>query len=178
MLDLAGNTEQELSAKLIENALEDCVSAFAGFGRELCRIYGNHASNSVNANRIRFQNMDEARASVQIAFGVDLARSCGAEAWQQAVRLFPKRHLVAHKMGVVDQEYVNRTGDNSAIIGRKIVIRAVEVQQLTDMLSLAAESISAQFKRLDKDATGGAVDEDRRLIEQTVPDELIPRNQG
>ena len=149
MLDLAGNTEQDLSVRLVENALEDCVSAFDGFGRELCRVYVHHASNLVKANKIRFQNCDEARVSVKKAFGIDLAQSCGEEVWRQIVRLFQKRHVIAHKMGVVDQEYVDRTGDTNAIVGRKIVLSVFEVQQLADTLKLAAESISLQFKRLD-----------------------------
>ena len=149
MLDLASSLEQELSTNLIENALEDCVSAFDGLGRELCRVYRHHVLNSINANRIRFQNLSEARASVQKVFGVDLAQSCEGEAWRQAVELFQKRHLIAHKMGVVDREYVDRTGDTNAIIGRKIAVNAVEVQQLADMLNLVAENIFNQFSNLD-----------------------------
>ena len=149
MLDLASSLEQELSTNLVENALEDCVSAFDGLGRELCRVYRHHVLNSINANRIRFQNLSEARASVQKVFGVDLAQSCEGEAWRQAVELFQKRHLIAHKMGVVDKEYVDRTGDTNAKIGRKIAVNAVEVQQLADMLSLVAENIFNQFSNLD-----------------------------
>ena len=31
--------------------------------------------------------------------------------------LFQKRHLIAHKLGVADQEYVNRSGDRNAVPG-------------------------------------------------------------
>ena len=34
-----------------------------------------------------------------------------AEAWERAITLFHKRHLIAHKLGVADQEYVDRSGD-------------------------------------------------------------------
>ena len=149
MLGLAGSTEQDLSTKLVENALEDCVSAFDGFGRELCRVYVYHASNLVKAKKIRFQNFADARVNVKRAFGIDIAQSCGEEVCHQVVKLFQKRHVIAHKMGVVDQEYVDRTGDTNAIVGRKIVLRILEVQQLADTLRSAAESISLQFKRLD-----------------------------
>ena len=47
MLDLAAGAEKELADKLIENALEDCVSAFDGFGRELCRVHANRDRKSV-----------------------------------------------------------------------------------------------------------------------------------
>jgi len=35
---IADSQDEDLAEKLIENALEDCVSAFDGFGREVCRI--------------------------------------------------------------------------------------------------------------------------------------------
>ena len=155
MLDLAGNTEQDISVRLVENALEDCVSAFDGFGRELYQVYGHHALNSVTANKLHFQNLDNIRERVQKAFGIDLARSCGDDAWRQAIGLFQKRHLIAHKMGVVDQEYVTRTGDTNAIIGRKIVICAEEVRQLSDTLNLVAKSMFAQFKCLNNESGNG-----------------------
>ena len=34
LLDLASTAPEELGRKLVQNALEDCVSAFDGFGRE------------------------------------------------------------------------------------------------------------------------------------------------
>ena len=38
MLEMATREGKVLAEKLIENALEDCISAFDGFGRELCRV--------------------------------------------------------------------------------------------------------------------------------------------
>ena len=65
------------------------------------------------------------------------------------LKLFQKRHLVAHKMGVVDQEYLNRTEDKRAIVGHKIVVSTVEVQQFANTISSAADTIYAEFQRLD-----------------------------
>ena len=148
VLNLAKDTERDLSASLIESALEDCVSAFDGFGRELCRVYAPHALIPGKVGGIRFQNLDYAREKVQVAFGIDITESWRAEI-EGVGRLFQKRHLIAHKLGVVDQEYVNRTGDHSVPVRHKIVVGAYEVEQLTDILKLAAESIYAQFKGLD-----------------------------
>ena len=73
MLDLGENTEQDISVRLVENALEDCVSAFDGFGRELYQVYGHHALNSVTANKLHFQNLDNIREKVQKAYGIVFA---------------------------------------------------------------------------------------------------------
>ena len=118
MLDLAKSHEIDLAERLVENALEDCVSAFDGFGRELCRVHADRTPNPERAYRIRFQNLDKAREALS-GLGVDLAEGLAAQAWEQAVRLFQKRHLVAHKLGVVDQEYLDRTRDRQTMRGRK-----------------------------------------------------------
>ena len=147
MLVMTKVQEGELAEKLVENALEDCVSAFDGFGRELCRVHAERTTNPARANRVRFQNLGAAHRELQ-ALGFQLAETVERKAWEEAVKLFQKRHLIAHKMGVVDQEYVDRTGDRQAIRGRKIRVSTEEVSQLSDTLRAMAESIATQFENL------------------------------
>ena len=52
MLDLAESHEGELLEKLIENALEDYVSAFDAFGGELYRV---HADRTSRGNLVRWR---------------------------------------------------------------------------------------------------------------------------
>lgn len=148
-ISLAKNMEQDISTSLIENALEDCVSAFDGYGRELCRIYAHCASTQVNVSRISFQNLDQAPESVKKAFGFDLARLFENDAWLEVCRLFQKRHVIAHKMGIVDQEYLSRTRDTSVVEGQKLHIQANQVHKLKDLLTEAAEKIFLEFKLFD-----------------------------
>ena len=44
MLAVATTVEADLGQALVENALEDCVSAFDGFGREICCIHADKSS--------------------------------------------------------------------------------------------------------------------------------------
>lgn len=41
-------------------------------------------------------------------------------------RAFQKRHLLAHKMGVIDEDYVQKASDPGAVVGRKIRVMADE----------------------------------------------------
>jgi hypothetical protein len=72
ILDLATGTDQELAERLVENALEDCVSAFDGFGRELCRMHAQKSATPARVEKINFQNLDGAKSKVLSAFGIDL----------------------------------------------------------------------------------------------------------
>ena len=40
---------------------------------------------------------------------------------------FLKRHLLAHKMGVIDADYVQKANDSEAVAGRKIRVSYEEV---------------------------------------------------
>lgn len=153
MLDIARGTGSEVAEKLTENALEDCVSAFDGFGRELCRVYANAARNPAKVVKTSFQNLDGARSTVADQFGVDLSAFVTPDEWQAATQGFQQRHVVAHKMGVVDDEYIEKTGDKNAIVGRKIVVNADEVRLLTQIMSSLAARLAAALQDLEKNDT-------------------------
>jgi hypothetical protein len=150
MLELATGAEKALAERLIENALEDCVSAFDGFGRELCRMHANKASNPVKAEKMTFQNLDGAKTGYLELFGIDLSAGVASEDWRAAVRAFQKRHLIAHKLGVVDQDYIAKSGDNRAVVGRKIGVDAEEVKALATIISKLAACMPASLERLER----------------------------
>jgi hypothetical protein len=86
-LTLAESADKDMARHLVEDALENIVSAFDGFGREVCR------RKSVD---IHFQNLLGARRRVQEVFGFDFADGLSPDQWQHAVRTFQKRHLLSH----------------------------------------------------------------------------------
>ena len=145
MLDLAKGADREVAEKLIENALEDCVSTFDGFGRALCHVHRWHAADPDMADEVRFQNLAGARQAVLGLFSVDLAAQVTADEWQPAVRGFQKRHIFAHKMGVVDEDYVRNTGDSRAVVGRKVNLESGEVKGLVEVVSKLAEGLFRQL---------------------------------
>jgi len=130
MLGLATGVDKELAARLVENAMEDCVSAFDGFGREICRVNAGKSQSPSRAEKTSFQNLCGARKNVREMFGFDLSESVSPEEWTRAVRSFQKRHLVAHRMGVVDEEYIAKTGDRGAVPGRKVSVSEADARSI------------------------------------------------
>lgn len=133
-LALAANAEKDLAAYLIGDTLENAVSSFDGFGRETCRINATKSSSSSMAENLSFQNLSGARQKVIQLFGIDLANGVRSDEWDFACKSFQKRHLLAHKMGVIDQAYVDATQDPQAVVGRKITIERDEVVALIGVL--------------------------------------------
>ena len=133
-LDLAAGIGGELSTQLVADALENVVSAFDGFGREICRVYAAKATNPSKAQDISFQNLSGAQKNVETFFGFDLAGGFDAHEWATACRFFQQRHLLAHRMGVVDEVYVKKSGDTRAMIGRKVTIVPDEVRVMVQLI--------------------------------------------
>jgi len=126
-LVFAQSAESELAEHMIGDALENVVSAFDGFGREICRQ---------RAADIRFQNLSGARNKVQDVFGIDFADTLTPTDWDCACRVFQKRHVLAHKMGVIDEEYVHKANDPFAVIGRKVRVTPDEVKSAINITEI------------------------------------------
>ncbi|PDW05108.1 hypothetical protein [Candidatus Viridilinea mediisalina] len=138
---LAGSVDAELADHLVGDALENAVAAFDGFGREACRIRAHLVTTPAKAENLSFQSLHSARQNLQSLFGFDLSKAISSDDWSFTIGCFQKRHLLAHKMGVVDQAYLNATHDPRAILGRKIIIEAGEVMRLLDTLRVLGRDL-------------------------------------
>ena len=118
-------SERDLAEALVADALAGIVSGFDGFGRELCSDGNSRAS---------FQNLEGGRKRVQHQFGFDMGDSVTDEEWRSACRSFQKRHLLAHRMGVIDEEYVQKECDATAVVGRKVMLAPEEVTALVGVV--------------------------------------------
>jgi hypothetical protein len=120
-LALADSVGTELVETVVADALAGVVSSFDGFGRELC---------SDGGNKVSFQNLEGGRKRVLQRYGFDVADAATDEDWRSAIRSFQKRHLLAHRMGVIDDEYVEKAFDPAAIVGRRVKLASDEVATL------------------------------------------------
>ncbi|MEJ7592336.1 MAG: hypothetical protein WKF77_12365, partial [Planctomycetaceae bacterium] len=134
ILDIATTHDANVGDHLVENALEDCVSTFDGFGRETCRVFASKAVNPSKAAQIKFQNISGARDRVRDQFGFDFSACLAVQDWDLVHRAFQKRHLLAHSMGVIDADYLSSTGDASVPLGRKVSVNNSEVHELVQRL--------------------------------------------
>ncbi len=134
LLALAATLDRELAEQMVGDALENAVSAFDGFGRELMRLYAAKSTNPERAEKQSFQNLASANDAVKQLFTFDMSTAVEPKDWDFALRCFQKRHLLAHKSGVIDEDYVRKTGDTAAIVGRKIVVVGDEVKTLVGIV--------------------------------------------
>lgn len=146
-LALAAEKGGELGDVLIRDALSGTVASFDGYGRETCRVHASHATDPTRAAGVSFQNLPRARTVVQQLFAVDLAAGLEPDEWEFACRAFQKRHVVAHRMGVVDEAYLAATSDPDAVVGRKVPVVAAEVERLIAILRKLSTYLSDEISR-------------------------------
>ncbi len=147
-VELAGQlSDPALAAQLIPNALEDAVSAFDGYGRELYRVYADSIGHSSKAKQLSFQNLPGARDNIKTNWGFDFSANVTPDEWLLACRCFQKRHLLAHKMGIVDEGYLRNAADPTATVGRKVAIDPDEVESLTTILRKLGTALTKGLRR-------------------------------
>jgi hypothetical protein len=139
---IAGQAESEVVEHVTQDALENVVSAIDAFGREVSRAAAPRSTDPQKAASISFQNVNGARNNIQQLFNIDIAAPLTAGEWMQVVKAFQKRHLIGHKMGIVDDAYLKATGDTNAVLGRKIKIDNGETQELRRFLMLVGEHLT------------------------------------
>lgn len=146
-LGLVSSVDSDLREAITVDALQNSVAAFDAFGRETCRVHARSASAPDRAASLSFQNLTGARTRLQELFRVDLAANVAGDEWEAACISFQKRHLFAHKAGVVDEDYVAKTNDATAVVGRKVDVDAVEVATTIGILRRIGEGMAKELKR-------------------------------
>lgn len=143
-LTVAVSIEEEdpaLRLHLIEDALENCVSCFDGFGRECCRIRATQSSDPEKCKNVSFQNLYVAAKRLRSLFGVDLESTVDPGEWQKAHVAFMRRHLISHRSGVVDEKYLLETGDDPQLLGRRISIEPHDVEDLAKIVRTLGQGL-------------------------------------
>lgn len=146
MLTMTETVEADVREALLESCLGKIVSVVDGYGRELCAVYSKKASDPAKAARVSFQNIVAAQSHINTHFGFDMASALSGDEWQGIIRLFQKRHLLAHKAGEVDDEYITKANDPAAVKGRKVSLRQEEVAGLLDQIRRMAMFIQQQIQ--------------------------------
>jgi hypothetical protein len=113
-------TDVDLKHHLVEDALENCVSAFDGFAREACRVRADKSANPSECATLSFQNLPRGAGRLRALFGIELSEAVEPSEWTFAHVAFMQRHLLAHKSGVIDQRYLDETGQSPSLLGRRL----------------------------------------------------------
>ena len=121
---------------MLEGTLGDIVSAFQKFAEMKFR-----SVSSANVKVNDFQIVEKGSNLFKDACGK------GYDEWLSNSELklmnlyFQRRHLVEHNNGLVDQRYIDKSGDISYQVGQRIVVKEKDVNELLHIIEILATGL-------------------------------------
>ncbi|WP_186207479.1 hypothetical protein [Burkholderia gladioli] len=115
---------------IVESSLQNALSAFQRCAEALFSAMPGTGKIRRNA----FQNLTEGSALWASAVGVGYDTYLSPTELIRLQIAFQQRHLLAHTQGVVDADYVSKTGDNRYQPGQRVVVREEVVREALDLI--------------------------------------------
>jgi len=125
--------ENFIKRNMIELNFRSLVGAFQSAAEARFLSLPNPAG--VAARKNAFQNLIESSDLWKRVTGRDFPSMLLAAEWQELQRLFQQRHKFDHTGGIVDQDYLAKTGDTTYEVGDRIVVTEATVERLTFLVS-------------------------------------------
>ncbi len=124
-------------------AEDGIVRLWSSFQRFAEATYGAHpASATAPARRNAFQNLEESDRLWSAAVGKTYADMLTADEHGDLVRLVQQRHVLGHQDGLVDADYVAKSGDSRYRVGQRLVVKPPAVLRLCDLVERLATALA------------------------------------
>jgi len=132
--------DDDLARDSVRNMLEDSLVRLVGAFQQYADALFEQLPRASSFRRRKniFQNLLESSALWRSAVGIGYENMLSATELQELESLFQKRHVIAHRNGIVDQEYIDKSGDKTYSIGQRLVVQEATILRLADLLSKLA----------------------------------------
>ena len=136
------DTAENMVRTVIENGLQNTVTAFQRYAEAL---YFQMEPQS-NPRRNSFQSLSRGSALWCAATGKHYSDFMSAAEISTLKRAFQQRHLLAHTQGIVDQGYIDLSGDTSHQLGERVLVREEAVLIFLDAVDRLVEHLRSSAK--------------------------------
>jgi hypothetical protein len=128
----------DLRRNIIENGLVKLVAAFQRYAEATYdALPGPKAAPGFNA----FQRLADGSTLFAGAGRPSYESILGATKLAELGRYFQQRHVLSHEDGLVDQQYIDRSGDTSYRIGQRLIVKADSVRHAADLIDELAKGL-------------------------------------
>jgi len=119
---------QDTGRQILENGLVKLVASFQRFAEATFHKLPTAGNFKVRKNL--FQNLNESSALWRSSTGKGYEDLIDASEMSELSVFFQQRHLLAHREGIVDQEYIDKSRDPAYKVGQKLIIKDQAVDRL------------------------------------------------
>ncbi len=117
------DTAENTVRAMIENGLQNAITAFQGYAEALFL----QVTDASKPRRNAFQNIAKGSKLWFSATGNYYSEYLSDAEYADLKCAFQQRHLLAHTQGIVDQDYIDNSGDTSHQLGQRLVISEAKV---------------------------------------------------
>ena len=138
------DTVENMTRLIVENSLQNAVTAF----QRCAEAMFSNISSAPTARRNAFQNLAEGSQLWQAATGKGYRDHLSEDEINTLTQSFHQRHLLAHTQGIVDHDYLSKSGDTRYRLGQRIVVRAPMIQNTLDLIEHLVSGLKADYSFL------------------------------
>lgn len=137
---LAGAADVDVAHDAVRQVVEDQLSRLVGAFERLNEVLFEKLPNASQHPRKRgvFQRVGDASSLWKQASGKGFEDFLSAAELERLKLLYQRRHVLSHRQGIVDQSYLDRSGDTAYTVGQRLVIRERDVLELVELLDKLA----------------------------------------
>ncbi|MEZ4530530.1 MAG: hypothetical protein R2855_05805 [Thermomicrobiales bacterium] len=132
------NLIDQYQRDMLEGQIGNLVTAFQRFAEI---SYPRLPNFTTVPSRNAFQNLSRGDRLWTQAGGRSYTQTLDPKEWAQLQKLFQQRHLLEHQQGIVDQKYLDETGDLALKLGQRISVKESSVGRMAELLEKLAQSM-------------------------------------
>ena len=135
------DTAENTVRLVLDNGLQNSVTVF----QRVAEVLFAEVPSSTKVRRNAFQNLGEGSALWKQSFGKTYEDHLTANQLKILALSFQQRHLLAHRQGIVDEEYITKSGDDRYQVGQRIIVRANTVTETLDLVEKLVAGLEADI---------------------------------
>jgi hypothetical protein len=137
------DTAETTARLIVENGLQNAVTTFQRYAEVLYARYPSQSQPRRNA----FQSLGDGSDLWHIATGKRYTDYLTPNEHATLKRLFQQRHLLAHTQGLVDADYIARSGDTDYRVGQRVVLRDAGVREFIALVEKLASAMAHERRK-------------------------------
>ena len=131
-----------LGRDIVENGLVKAVSALEAVAEAVYERLPEPKPSITGLGNV-FQRLDDASRLFRETTGAGYEAHLSARGLDDLRILVQQRHLLQHQGGIVDQKYVDRSGDRSYTLGQRLVIREAATKRAVELVEKLGQALAA-----------------------------------
>ncbi|MBB3909744.1 hypothetical protein [Sphingomonas desiccabilis] len=145
---LDADEAEVITRALLEKAVQDTVTSFQRLSEQLYE-----ERTGAPARRNVFQNLEAGSHLWATSTGATYAEMLDAVALKRLHIYYQQRHLLAHQQGIVDADYVAKSGDQTYAVGQRLIITSANVSEFADLIERLGKAVLFRRNLNPRDAS-------------------------